>query len=418
MSASNKKTVDRAGETAEAASPPALFALFIDFFRLGLTAFGGPAMVAYIRELAVARRHWLHKENFQDGVVLVQSVPGATAMQMAAYVGLKARGIPGAVLTYAGFALPSFILMLSLTAAYAHGRDLPSFVALFSGLQVIVVAIVARATWSFGLELLHGLRVLLLATAAALLLWFGYSPFLVIAGAAVLGMVIFRGKAAAGTRYGVRKQSAEPVQPGEEFQGAQLKKYLLQLATLVTIPIIALSALAVIDAELARFALLMLRIDVFAFGGGFASLPLMLHEIVDAHGWLDSKTFMDGIALGQVTPGPIVITTTFAGYLIYGLPGAFIGTAAIFTPSFLLVVGVSPVFDRLKNNPWFIRATTGILASFVGLLLFVTVKFAMAVPWDPLRVILGLSAFVALMRKLDILYVVLIGAALSLLLFR
>ncbi len=403
MKTASTKLSACADETPAGAS---LAELFIDFFRLGLTAFGGPAMVAYIRELAVNRRRWLRKENFQDGVVLVQSVPGATAMQMAAYVGLKARGIPGAMLTYAGFALPSFLLMLALSIAYVHGRDLPSFIALFSGLQVIVVAIVARATLSFGLELVRGLRVLVVATAAAALLWYGYSPFVVIAGAAVAGTIVFPGKTGAALKK------------GEWLRGSRLKKHLLQIAVLLTTLSAAMAGLFFANPELARFASLMLRIDIFAFGGGFASLPLMLHEVVDAHGWLDSRTFMDGIALGQITPGPIVITTAFIGYLIYGLPGAVIGTAAIFTPSFLLIVALSPVFDRLKNNPWFTRATAGILASFVGLLLFVTVKFAMAVPWDFLRVILGLAVFGALMRKVDILYVVLVGGGLSLLLFR
>jgi chromate transporter len=161
----------------------------------------------------------------------------------------------------------------------------------------------------------------------------------------------------------------------------------------------------------------MLKIDLFAFGGGFASIPLMLQEVVNVRGWLDSKTFMDGIALGQVTPGPIVITATFVGYLVYGLPGALVATIAIFTPSFLLLVGTAPFFHRLKQSPIFSNATQGILASFVGLLLYVTMRFALAVPWDILRVCLVAAALIALLRKVDLLYIVLIGAAISVALF-
>jgi chromate transporter len=161
----------------------------------------------------------------------------------------------------------------------------------------------------------------------------------------------------------------------------------------------------------------MMRIDLFAFGGGFASIPLMLHEIVNVRGWMDSKTFMDGIALGQVTPGPIVITSTFVGYMSYGLWGAAVATIAIFTPSFLMVIAITPVFDRLKASAYFLGATKGILASFVGLLFFVTIKFALAVPWDLVRIVLVCAAFIALIRKVDILYVVFITAVISIFAF-
>jgi len=136
----------------------------------------------------------------------------------------------------------------------------------------------------------------------------------------------------------------------------------------------------------------------------------MHHEIVGVRGWMDSKTFMDGIALGQITPGPITMSTTFVGYLIGGYPGAIVATIAIFTPSFLMVVLVTPFFDKLKGSPYFLGATRAIYASFVGLLCFVTVKFAFAVPWNTLKALLCLIALVALLKKIDILYVVLVGA--------
>jgi chromate transporter len=159
----------------------------------------------------------------------------------------------------------------------------------------------------------------------------------------------------------------------------------------------------------------MLKIDLFAFGGGYASLPLMLHEVVINKGWLDSKTFMDGIALGQITPGPIIITATFVGYLVYGLPGAVVATIAIFTPSFFMVITIAPFFDRLKNSVYFVRAIDGVFASFVGLLLYVCFKFTTTVPWDIARILLGLATLAALLRKIDILYIVPVGAVVSIL---
>jgi len=139
----------------------------------------------------------------------------------------------------------------------------------------------------------------------------------------------------------------------------------------------------------------------------------MLQEVVNVRGWMDSKTFMDGIALGQVTPGPIVITATFVGFLTNGLAGAVVATMAVFMPSFILLVIGASIFDRLKQSLLFQRSVKGIFASFVGLLLYVTIKFAIAVPWDFIRLMIVVAAIVALLKKIDILYIVLAGALIS-----
>jgi len=157
----------------------------------------------------------------------------------------------------------------------------------------------------------------------------------------------------------------------------------------------------------------MIKIDLFAFGGGFASLPLMLQEIVNVRGWMDSKTFMDGIALGQITPGPIVITATFVGFITNGLSGAFVATMSIFIPSFILLILGANIFHRLQQSVVFQQAVKGIFASFVGLLLFVTFKFAFAVSWNAIKVIIAGCSIAALLKKIDILYVVLAGAIIS-----
>ncbi len=181
----------------------------------------------------------------------------------------------------------------------------------------------------------------------------------------------------------------------------------------VTFLAVGLGVLFLLDRRLFALATLMLNVDIFAFGGGFASVPLMLHEVVDVRHWLDAKTFMDGIALGQVTPGPIVITATFVGYQIGGVPGAVVGTVAVFTPSFLMVLVTVPYFDRLQHSLWVRRGLRGVLASFVGLLAAVAVNFGMAVSWSIPASLIAVAAFAALRFKIDILWVVLIGAGLS-----
>ena len=380
---------------------PAIRSLFLSFLRLGLTAFGGPAMVAYVKEMAVNSHKWLDEDKFKDGVALCQTIPGATAMQTAAYVGLRARGVIGALASFVGFGLPAFILMLILSSLYAKYHAIPKVISLFQGLQVVVVAIVANATYYFGKSTFRNYRDVFIAITAGALFWTGVSPFAAIIGSACAGALLMKSVTKS---LSVRSEGID-------------RSFVKQFTVLLSVLLSGLVVLYLIDARLLNLAVLMTRIDLFAFGGGFASIPLMLHEIVNVRGWMDSKTFMDGIALGQVTPGPIVITSTFVGYMLYGVAGATIATVGIFAPSFLMVIAVTPVFDRLKASAYFIGATKGILASFVGLLFFVAVKFALAVPWDVMRVFVGVAAFAALLKKVDILYVVVTAAVVSLLIF-
>jgi chromate transporter len=175
--------------------------------------------------------------------------------------------------------------------------------------------------------------------------------------------------------------------------------------------------LFIFDRDLFHLAVLLSRIDLTAFGGGFASIPLMFHEIVDVNRWMDGPTFMNGIVLGQVTPGPIVITAAFIGYLLHGPLGGLVATISIFTPSFLMVVGISPFFDRLRASVSFNKAIGGVLCSFVGLLFTVIFRFSGNVQWNLQSLLLTAGALAALRLKVDVFWVVLVGLVISVLLF-
>jgi chromate transporter len=375
--------------------------LFLSFLRLGISAFGGPAMVAYIGDLSVKRKKWIGQETFKTGVALCQIIPGATAMQVAAYVGLQARGVLGALSAFIGFGLPAFVLMVILSYLYVAAGNLIWIRALFSGLQVVVVALVANATYTFAKQTVKGYADILIAVASASLFWFGVSPFYVILGAALAGLLF-------------KKQDKYPAVGDKEYPAVPL----FHISALIIVVLGGIVCLYFLHRDLFRLVLLMMKIDLFAFGGGFASVPLMLQEIVNVRGWMDSKVFMDGIALGQITPGPIVITATFVGYLLYGISGAITATIAIFTPSFLLVVAGAQFFNRLNRSAFFRKAVKGIFSSFVGLLLYVTIKFGITVPWDVARGFIVCAALAALLRKIDILFIVLAAALLGVILFR
>ncbi len=184
----------------------------------------------------------------------------------------------------------------------------------------------------------------------------------------------------------------------------------LVAATLLLLPIGFAPRLAQLD-------LIFMKVDLLAFGGGFTTIPLIQREVVDRFGWVSTREFIDGIALGQITPGPIVITATFVGYKAGGLLGALLGTIAVFFPSFLVVTTLAPHYDRIKRSRPVQIMVRGILAAFFGMLLLVAYRFGREalVDWKTWGVMA--AAWLALWRKVDLLLIVGVGAVLSVLLF-
>jgi chromate transporter len=384
---------------------PSLLELFRSFIRLGMTAFGGPSMVAYIRKMAVDQKSWLDKETFNQGVALCQMIPGATAMQTTAFVGLRTRGVLGAAVSFIGFGLPAFLIMILSAAAYTYAHNLPVVISAFSGLQAIIVALIANATLSFGRTTLKSWRHFAIACAAAALFGLNVNPVFVILAAAVGGLVLIQSKS--------KRPATDP-----DLCPAQVQPTTKPLVWILCAVVVGLLLLFFFQRDWFNLATLFLRIDLFAFGGGFASIPLMYHEVVEVRQWMDSATFLNGIALGQVTPGPIVITATFIGYLLYGPLGGILATISIFLPSFILVVGIAPYFDRLRSSAYFNQVIQGVLCSFVGLLFTVTLRFAWNVHWDIPHILLAVAGLIALLLKTDILWVVITGVLFSVVLFR
>jgi len=287
-----------------------------------------------------------------------------------------------------------------LSALYLEMKGIGMAISVFQGLKVLVVAIVAAAALGFSRDALTGVRPLAIALFAAALFLAGVSPIAIILLAGGLGIL-------AGTALPAREGGSSG-----ESGGSTLRAVLLIILGALSL----LAALALLSPPLADIFALMLRIDLFAFGGGQASLPLLFHEVVTARGWLDAQTFLDGIALGQVTPGPIVISATFIGYLLQGPVGGIVATLGIFLPSFLMVIAIAPYFPRIRDSPALSRAFGGIVASFAGLLISVTILFGSQIPWNLPRAIIAAGAFLALLGKVKVYWVVIAGVLLSLLL--
>ncbi|HSB72349.1 MAG TPA: chromate transporter [Candidatus Methylomirabilis sp.] len=185
----------------------------------------------------------------------------------------------------------------------------------------------------------------------------------------------------------------------------------------VGVALIVLAVPLAFSPVLAQLDLIFMKVDLMAFGGGFTTIPLIQRDVVDRFGWVSTREFIDGIALGQVTPGPIVITATFVGYKAGGLLGALLGTIAVFFPSFVVLTTLAPYYDRIKRSRPIQVMVRGILAAFLGMLLLVAYRFGREalVDWKTWGV-MGV-AWLALWRKVDLLLVVGVGAVLSVLVF-
>lgn len=378
---------------------PSTLDIFVSFLKLGLIAFGGPTAIAYVREMVVDKKKWMDEKSFNNGVALSQIIPGASVMQVAAYVGLSIRGIAGAFAAFIAYVLPAFFMMLFLTIGYLYLKSIPETVSVFEALRIVVVSLAANGTLNFGKKSVKGIKDIFLLSVAAFMFILKFSPFIVIFIAIIIGFLMYRDNL---TKLSFKISISK----------GKLKIYKYVFYILLGVVLFNLS-LWMINPSLFSLSILMMKVDVFAFGGGYGSVPFMLHEVVDIHRLIDAKTFMDGIALGQITPGPIVITATFVGYLVGGFIGSVVSTISVFTPSFIILLSIAPIFDSLKDNPVFKNVFHSILVSFVGLMVAVTIRFALSIDWTLPAIIIGIMSFLALYKKYNILLVIIISLVLG-----
>jgi chromate transporter len=360
--------------------PVSFTELFLSFFWIGLTAFGGLAMTAHIRKSIVLRKKWIDADTFDAGLALCQVIPGAIVMQLVAYIGLKLRGIRGAMVSFVAFGFPAFLIMLALSVIYKHTKNLSAVEWVLGNLRVLIVAIMANAVYLFGKKNFRNVNDWIIAVVAAGLFFVKLHPALVLLIAALLGMIFTKKEFSA---------SREIVIP-KTFGFFLLSLFLVALV---------FGTLFFVNIKYFRLATIMLHVDVFSFGGGLAATPIMYHELVDVFRWFDKKTFMDGIILGQVTPGSIIIAATFFGYLHLGIAGSIFATICVFTPSFLILMGIIPFFDKLRAYPQFNKVINGILCSFVGLLAVITYHFIIDVHWNAISIMITILVFGFMVRK-------------------
>jgi len=328
--------------------------------RLGLTSFGGPvAHLGYFREEYVARRHWLDEATYADLVALCQFLPGPASSQVGIAIGITRAGLLGGVAAWLGFTLPSAIALV----AFAYGlRGLGvTDAGWLHGLKVAAVAVVALAVWGMARSLAPDREraTIAIVSAVCALLWpTGVGQVVIITAAALVGLRLLPGAAAALT-------TRRPMAVGRGTGAAMLTLFFVLLIVLPVVrQLVGSQALAVFDS--------FFRVGSLVFGGGHVVLPLLQAEVVPP-GWVTGEEFVAGYGAAQAVPGPLF---TFAAYLgavmgprPNGLAGAALALVAIFLPSFFMVVGALPFWDALRGRASFQSALRGVNAAVVGLLL-------------------------------------------------
>lgn len=377
-----------------------LATLFLAYLQVGLTAFGF-TMLQKVVQLVVGKKGWLTRQQADHGLALVQLYPGPIMVDFTAYVGYRLRGVRGALVAVLGFVLPSFALMIALSAVYFATGNIAFVHALFIGLDALVVGIVLNLTIDFGQRALKGPVQATLAVVAFAVMLFGLNALLSILIALVAGALLLRPAA----DPGIPAEVAPPAGAHAAGWGRQVATWWPIAATVAVVVGVAVVA-GLWGGIVGAMALSFFKTGSVAFGNGATIMPLIQADAVTHCHWLTQGQFADGIALGQITPGPFLITAAFVGYKIGGVWVALLATFAIFAPSFAMTLVFTEVFEHLHTLAWVRGALAGILAAFVGMLAVVTLQLGSLTGGRPGLLTLAAAAFVGVrFFKLDVLWV-------------
>lgn len=421
-----QKRLKRLSETAS------LGGIFLSFLYIGLTGFGGGlAVIAQIRVLAVRRRRWFTEHEFAEAFALAQSLPGTNAGNAVAYIGWRLRGIGGAAVAMTGFILPSMLMMVALAIGYRHLRQLPNMDRLFHGLNAAVVALIVVTAWRMGRNTLTRPWQWYVAVFSCLAVaLFSATLIEVILCAGLIGIYIdsfaerrwqrwrrirrlaarrrermaeleaksfvggYLTRAVAEERVRRAAHEDEDETEGDDVQPTPSRdKRLRSVAILLAaMPVLAKAGLLI------TLSMIFLRIGAVTFGGGFVMVPLIEAEVVNTHGWLTHQEFADATALGQLTPGPVLITATFIGYRVAGTLGALFATISVFLPAFVMTIAAGTYLRRFRANRQVQAFLRGVTPAVVGLLVAAAWSIGRAGIHSWMGITIALACGVVLLR--------------------
>jgi chromate transporter len=402
------------------ARPVSLWFLFTTFLAIGSIAFGGFMALISVIESRIVKRHALleHKEML-DAISLANLLPGPQAVNVVAFVGYRLRGPLGALVCAVAVLVPTFFMVLALSYLYFKYGEIAPVQKMFQGFIPAVSAIVLSVAWRLGKKTAQGWRELLLVSLAfgALLLvplhYKLYTTLGIVVSFGVAGYFLFRTRIAAGAQESTQRP----------FSKLRFAIVMLLLSTLVLLWFLPLplrhDSLLFVTLTFASMSLIL-------FGGGYVFIPIIGSVVVLQLGWVSQQEFTDGIAMGQITPGPILISAAFIGYKLHGFWGALLSTVAIFAPPATLMVTASHALGFIQNSKLMRAAMHGIHCGVIGMIAvaalvllkagFPAWPFGFSAAW-PSTFILLASLFALIRYNLDVLWIILTAGALGYLLY-
>ena len=347
--------------------------LSVYFLRLGLLGFGGPvALVGQMERELVAGRGWLSKEQMREAIAICQSLPGPLAIQVGIYISYLRAGFWGAWAGGWAFILPNFVIVAALGALYVYLGDLQPVTAIFYGVSPAVIALILHSCYrlaKLGME-----DPVQWATAAVCLVVtviLQAEVALLFIGAGVVGILYY------GNLF--RRQPPIVLQVGAA-------------------PVLAQLAPTASASTLSKLFLFFLKAGSLTFGSGLVIVPFLEQGLVQQYGWLDQRQFLIAVAVGMISPGPVVITATFVGYLVAGFWGSLVSTVGIFLPSFVLVLVAAPLLAKYRANPSVQGFVKGAYAAAIGTILGACILLGRIAIGDWLTALIAIASLAVLFR--------------------
>ena len=342
---------------------------FVGYFLwLGTVGFGGPiALAGHMQQDLVDARGWVSKEDYVEGLALAQLAPGPLAAQLAIYLGYVRAGVFGATAVGIAFVLPSFLMVLALSAAYVRFGGLPWMQGMFYGIGAAVIGIIARSAF----------KLTKLTLGKDKLLW-GIFAILAVSTAwtsrEIIWLFLLGGVVA-----------------------LMVKAFPRKLRLPSTVPLLLTGSMAV-NGTILEIFLYFAKAGMFVFGSGLAVVPFLYGGVVQGHHWLNDHQFIDAVAVAMITPGPVVITVAFIGYLVAGVVGATTAALGIFLPVYLVVVVLAPSYKRWAKNPQLNAFVRGVTAAATGAIAGAVIVLARRSVYDLPTILICVASFAVLFR--------------------
>jgi chromate transporter len=389
------------------------------WLKLGFISFGGPTgQIAIMHQELVERRRWISEKRFLHALNYCMVLPGPEAQQLATYIGWLMHRTWGGIVAGGLFVLPSVFILIALSWIYVNHGTVPLVAGIFYGIKPAVVAIVLAAAWRIGQRAMKHPALWGIAGAAFVAIFAFDAPFpAIVLAAGALGYLGGRyapGIFASGGGHGSAKagygpaliDDDTPTPPHALFSWAKLAGYAVAGLALWALAMAGLAAAGGWDGRLAQMGFFFSQAALLTFGGAYAVLPYVYQGAVEHYGWLTGPQMIDGLALGETTPGPLIMVVAFVGYLGAGTAGALVATFFTFLPSFVFIFAGAPFVETTHGNLKFSAPLAGITAAVVGVIVNLALFFAWHVFWpggwagrfDWPSALIGAAAFVALFR--------------------